>query len=593
MFIFQILHEKEAAQDSTKVNLPKIEFTQKDIDSTLAKLGKDSLSATSKDLRVLIFGLNNPILSEKCSESLGWLGNHKPNLFKEEHVLALLNGFGNQAAAGGCAYALFGLAEYKVGLFKEEHLAAIIQGLQNEPAAEWCALILYDLAKRKEFSEKCIRTLISGPPNKKGTDYSLYERGEALDILALETCLPLEELHDNGPEREKYLATLNTLQITVILTSDPEFFLTSSNHLLFDRLKKDLNGKQISRHLEDCGIPFDSILGRNFLFRAANYGRLYGKEDSMLSKEETAWATEAMLKPIKETEFNQNYYYLLANSLNSLISTDRIYTRAVVTISKELLKSIAAGNGQKASALEFILAKLNPETDLVTKNKKKAMLTIQEERSKYKPESYVGSDGYLTCMQVFAKADTEKDHWGLSNNWKYWNSAGWKKETMEDGKHIVFTNVFEKKRVILYMGESESENQSFITQSLQKYGNGIITFRGHSYHLVKNFPPKIFANNSGNWLFLPGSCGSAGSTADYIANNQNTSLSFISNTSTGRGQVTNELVSIFLGMGREVEFEKVKRDSSKTIEAQGGDIATLTFAPQGEMLLRYVFAKEK
>ena len=142
------------------------------------------------------------------------------------------------------------------------------------------------------------------------------------------------------------------------------------------------------------------------------------------------------------------------------------------------------------------------------------------------------------------------------------------------------------------MGETEQENQEFITSSLKKHKNLIMTFRGHSFSLLNSFPTNIFNNREGNILFIPGSCGSAGSSAHYIMANPKTDLSFVSNTSTGRGQVTNKLVEIFLGINKKTEFAKVMQDSSKTIEAQGGDAKTLTFSSNGEMLLKYVLVEK-
>ena len=592
MLIFQITVEREAAsgssrQDSSGARLPKIEFAAKDAEEALSRLSQTFDSATKRDLDILCFFLRNNDYSERCANVLSWLAQNKPELFREEHVGALINGLGNERSAWGCANVLKGLAQNKPELLREEHVSALINGLGNERSAVGCANVLSWLAYNKpEFSERCLKALLSNTQTQGAYDSS-KERAEALVSFAIEAGRPLDNLHENQPEREKYLAKLNTITIIAILASNPEYFYTSSNHMLFDRLKKDLKGGNVSELMSGYGISFDAELGRNFLFRAINYDRMYGKRDSLLTKEETNEAAKAILKPISSETFDNRYYFLLANGLEKIVSSGILDEKQTFRISKELVKAVGYGNTQKRLALEFILFELQPQTTLLAQSKKQAIAKLQK-MTKYNPKDYVGKDGFTTCIQVFDREDTGKDHWNLSNEWGEWNSSRWKKEILEDGKHAVFTNASKKKRVILYMGENENEDQSFAGKAMEEYGNGIITFRGHSFSLGKSFPSGIFANRQGNWLFIPGSCGSAGSTADYMMQNPKTSLSFVSNTSTGRGQVTNGLVSIFLGLEKKVEFETLKADSSEAIAQHGGNVDTLTFASQGEMLLRYV-----
>jgi len=408
----------------------------------------------------------------------------------------------------------------------------------------------------------------------------------------------LDDLHDQDAERKKSLASLSTETVLALLCSNPEYFYTSSNHLLFDRLRQDLNSRNVSGLMQEFGgFQFDSGLGRNFLFRAINYDRMYGRENSLLTKEEAQTAADAILAPLSQKTFNHTYFFLLANAIAGLpgaVKREKIAKKISSALISSMVEVPWASVAQRSNAAmlrracEYLLAQIEPQNDLISKKDRAEILRLNE-LTIYKPKNYIGKDGYTTCIQVFDRGDTQKDHWGLSENWGLWNSLGWKKEILEDGKQILFTNQKEKKRAILYMGESAKENQTFARNSMQKYGNGIITFRGHSGSLMENFPSDVFGNNGGNWLFIPGSCGSAGSTADYIMENPSTNISFVSNTSTGRGQVTNALVGIFLGIGKEIEFDKVKQLNSEAISRQGGDVSTLTFSSIGEMLLRYVF----
>src|SRR3989338_4337768 len=144
MLIFQITVEREAAsgssrQDSSGARLPKIEFAAKDAEEALSRLSQTFDSATKRDLDILCFFLRNNDYSERCANVLSWLAYNKPELFREEHVGALINGLGNERSAGGCANVLSWLAYNKPELFREEHVGALINGLGNERSAGGCA----------------------------------------------------------------------------------------------------------------------------------------------------------------------------------------------------------------------------------------------------------------------------------------------------------------------------------------------------------------------------------------------------------------------------------------------------------------------
>jgi hypothetical protein len=154
-------------------------------------------------------------------------------------------------------------------------------------------------------------------------------------------------------------------------------------------------------------------------------------------------------------------------------------------------------------------------------------------------------------------------------------------------------------RITLFMGKDAKENQKFLKKAMAADPRMILTFRGHSFSLDNNMPSDIFGNDpKAKILFIPGSCGSAGSIPDYLANNPKSSLEFVGNTSTGRGQVTNALLDIFISESA----RKLKRpyeiilhndnDSVMAIERAGGTPGTIKATTIGEMLLAYIYSQD-
>ncbi|MEM3060611.1 MAG: hypothetical protein QXW70_03550 [Candidatus Anstonellales archaeon] len=411
-------------------------------------------------------------------------------------------------------------------------------------------------------------------------------------VFQLKTFLPetielgrrIDDLHDRERERMNLINSQSTETILSLLCSDPQLFYTSTNHLLFDRLKKDLNNKPVSVLLNEFGgIGLDSAIGRNLLFRAITYDRIYGRENSILQDKEVDEARKALLSPLDRNEFDSIYFFVLANAINVLLRSSLISKDETVRHLTRTLEN-ARRNDSKSliSSIEYLLVMVDPSTKHVS-DENKGKITSLQKLTTYYPEQYKGKDGYITCVQIFKNEDVGKDHWPLSQTF-FENLFGRPKKGNE-GELIYEKN---KKRVILYMGESPQNNQDFIKRKIDELDNLILTFRGHSFSLLESFPYNIFGNKQVNILFIPGSCGSAGSTAEYIMSNQNTNLSFVANTSTGRGQVTNALVEIFLGIDKPTEFQKIKTDNESKISKYGGDVHTLTFSSEGELLLRYV-----
>jgi hypothetical protein len=137
----------------------------------------------------------------------------------------------------------------------------------------------------------------------------------------------------------------------------------------------------------------------------------------------------------------------------------------------------------------------------------------------------------------------------------------------------------------------ERENQRFVANQLKETPNLILTFRGHSYNLPRNIPYDLFGNQEGHVLFIPGSCGSAGSTSEYMGKNPNTDLRFFSNTSTGRGQVTNAIVDALINTSKPTALQDVLQNARPAIERAGGDTATIKAWSAGQALLAYANQK--
>ena len=431
---------------------------------------------------------------------------------------------------------------------------------------------------------------------------SLYA---AVPSLSIEIGRPLDNLHDRDTERREYLAGLSTVQVFGLLMSPPEYFYTSTNHLLFDRLKADLKkeGKSISQLLGEYGL-LGTEQCRNLIFRAVTYDRLFGKQDSLFEKSDIDAILGTLLAPIGSDTFDRQYYFLLANAINSFGKNPEIMKPLKERL-EERLKGfegkILLTNDlrQIRSALEYLVYAMDAGTSLVPAER---TWDIKGSHSKaaFNMSDYI-VDGKLRIIQVFDKEDTGKDHWPMTRDW-FSEKSGFK-TVLDNGKEVRLES--DNARMTLFMGDNDEENQAFIKSELEKNPNAIITFRGHSFSLMGNFPPEIFGNKNGHVLFIPGSCGSSSSTPKYMAANPNTDLRFFSNTSTGRGQVTNVLVDILIGSTRKKlaefksvngeyalyaspTFENLIKENEAKIVSNGGDIGTIHVWTAGEGLLYYV-----
>ncbi|MCX6777833.1 MAG: hypothetical protein NT157_03015, partial [Candidatus Micrarchaeota archaeon] len=322
----------------------------------------------------------------------------------------------------------------------------------------------------------------------------------SMDPIATEIGRPLDDLHNQPTRREAYLKTLSDTQVFAILASNPEYFFTSSNHLLFDRLKNSLGTGTVSDLFEKYRL-FETELGRNFLFRAITYDRLYGRQDSLLSDSGVKNILKTLLAPLSATEFDSGYFFILANCWTK--------ARRAKAIAKPFEKRLES----RFSALREERSKSDDENkiffalDFLLHAPSKP-----DKKSYFNRENYV-VDGKLRILQVFDREETEF-HWDLTKKWaeKYCPNPAKGK----NGELIYETN---EARITLFRGKNGPANQDFIRKKLGENPNLIVSFRGHSFNLSDSFPDEIFGNKGGHILFVPGSCGSFGSIPHYISSN--------------------------------------------------------------------------
>jgi len=424
------------------------------------------------------------------------------------------------------------------------------------------------------------------------------------NTVATEIGRPLDDLHNEdlrnpNNKRTAYLNSLPKEKVLSLLCSNPEYFYTSSNNLLFDRFLKDIQEGKFNQTSEDSSANAsdnksmtgiidvlqkygleNTDLHRNLIFRAINYGRFYGGYLPVFLEKDADASMKALLSPLKNnTGFDNVYFYHLANCLENLtpsmkesVKNELISCKANATLQ---IPDGISGAKERLAASSFLLDYLaNP----------------LEHQVVFDPAKYRDKDGKLEIVQVFDKEDTGKDHWGFSQDWFAKYGAP---KNGENGELIYETKTT---RVTLYMGETEDDNQNFVKKKLSENTNMLLTFRGHSFSLDDNMPSNIFGNCDCKVLFIPGSCGSAGSTPAYLASNPKTDLDFISNTSTGRGQVTNALLDTFIAedarirAGKELRtYNAILLDNSAKINANGGDPATLKASALGEEMLERVY----
>jgi hypothetical protein len=435
----------------------------------------------------------------------------------------------------------------------------------------------------KKDSYPAIRSFVGSDPEMFLRE-GLQLHGGAIKELGM----PLDYLHEHKPERMQYLNSLQLFEVVSLLASDPSLYYTSSNHLLFDRLSLDFDTKGIVELKKQFGLSDE--LTRNLLLRAINYNRL----GNMLSKENHTGdinlavsiivGTPESRTGIYSNRFDAQDLYFVSNGMGELMK----YSPGVVDKVSARIKELEAVENPTAAQKKMALG-LGYLTFLATHDAKgdKDMQDVAA-RSVFNPADY-RTGGKTNVVQVFDKEDAHEDadHWQLTNDWL-------KKEYGEPKQGSRGELVYENAgtRITLFMGESKEANARYIKGWIKKNDAGIVTFRGHSYSLEANMPYETFGNKAGRYLFIPGSCGSAGSTPQYLDANPSTQLAFFSNTATGRGAVTNTLLDLVIEQKKPIEYPEILKKGEKRIAAHEGNVGEIKVFSPGEQILAYVNMQE-
>jgi hypothetical protein len=141
------------------------------------------------------------------------------------------------------------------------------------------------------------------------------------------------------------------------------------------------------------------------------------------------------------------------------------------------------------------------------------------------------------------------------------------------------------------MGDTKEENQRYVRKWVAEHRKSIITLRADVIHLKENMPYDVFGNMDGKYLFINGVCGGAASDSGYISANTNTDLSIISNSSIGKGQVTNAQLGLFLRQTAPKSYADIIDSGREEIISKGGDQFSINTPTAGQGLLSYVNMK--
>jgi hypothetical protein len=276
--------------------------------------------------------------------------------------------------------------------------------------------------------------------------------------------------------------------------------------------------------------------------------------------------------------FDERYFYLLVSGIEKLgahlpgigqeldarvraLSTNTSRSREQNTILRALkyTRSVFSGNAADPAIASFGIAK-----------------------ALFDPGDYF-IDGKVTVLQLFDREDTEKKHWELSNTW--FSHLYGRPKKGEHGELIYENN---RERVIHFMGATNGDNERFARVWLREHDRGIIALRADISHLEMDMPYTIFGNRPGRFLFINGACGSAAHDNAYTERNPITDVKFVSNVSTGKGQVTNAEVQLLLKQKTAAKLADVIAAGSKLIVLNGGDPATIKTSGVEDGLHQYV-----
>jgi len=403
--------------------------------------------------------------------------------------------------------------------------------------------------------------------------------------VAVELGRPLDDLRGREAERRAFLYRLAPADVLGLVCSEPSLFHQSSNNLLFDRLRQEFRGN-FAQLVERYGIGDE--LARNAVLRAANSGRLpdfiseKDPESDMRAAIRLVLGSPSEKTGIYAESFDSKYYYLLALNVQGIARHMPQAAGIVEARIKRMRKPATREENMAFHALTYLgyLFSGNPGFD-------RELAAYGPDRSVFNRRDYLVA-GRLHVLQVFDRKDTGSTHWGFSRKWF---SRRFGNPRMGKSGEIIYER--RGSQVVLFMGRDQADNARYASEWVAAHQAGVVTFRGHAASLLPNMPNDFFGNRKGKYVFIPGSCGSAGSVPGYLVGNPDTDISFFSYPSTGRGQVTNTLVDLLLEQGGPAEFSKILESGKRRIEAWGGDAGMIRVRTAGDGLFLYVAAKAR
>jgi len=435
---------------------------------------------------------------------------------------------------------------------------------------------------------KSFRRLINGEITFEQFRIVIYANG----WVATQIGEPLDELHERPQERFAYLKKLSTEEVFGLLLSDPGNFYTTSNSMLFDRLKRDLeaSGKSVSQLCEEYQVP-DKLVA-NFVFRTIMYDRVYGKVASMLTEEDMEIMMPKLLGKLNSDQFDPNYYFLLSNAVDVMVKSEKMqpllekFGTEIADRYQELNKIERTEDQEKIfSALGYLIVQIDPSNNIISDERRDTIREVSN-RGAFDPELYRGADGKVTLVQIFDKHDAA-EFYAASQG--FWTSAGYGNRRRGEHGELIYEK--ENTRVILYMGKDDDANSKFAKETIRKNPNMMMSFRGHSYSITNNIPLNTFEGTE-HTIFLAGSCGSINMIPKYMDAAQDADIRYIANSGVGRGAVNEELALAYLDQaekGTRATFAEVIRAREQKISAAGGDLDTIKVITSGGNLLYYVY----
>ncbi len=412
---------------------------------------------------------------------------------------------------------------------------------------------------------------------------------------SIELGLPLDQYHNDPQKRMAYLRKLSQSKVLSLLLSDPEFFYTSSNELLVKRFKEDLkSGKFVldGEVIKDPILLFEKLgffeegIGhqklRNLVSRLVSYDLLTG-EKGVFSESQAEKLFDVFLSPLKNLNFDDRYVYLLGNLVQYI--NNQTFKKKLVPYLNEVYKHKNLSGFQK-KAIEFFLSYF--DSPLILESKRQMIKKLIKERSLFDPSLFV-SKGKFTVINVF---DTEDMDYHYSVSKKAFGKVGEVKQSLSQGGNELILIENKNTRIILIKGEPEI-TKTLLSRYLRQYNKAVVVFRGHSYKLLKHFPPKIFdENNAKKILFISGSCGSSSAIPVYIRFNISL-FNFLANKRIGKGDVNLLLTKILIDYAssskKPIDFSSLLKKHKKDIEKKGGDLSSISYGTLGEVAVYYAY----